>query len=184
MPTPAQRFRRCLMRRTPRVVIDQRAVLISLAAELQTRTLVVDVEPLLNAWDATAEVVITSAIAFANEATARIPSLQALVFATNAKMSFVNGQEIGDDVLFISAARKPWRTDYVKGGPGPVTVIGDQLLTDGLLARRLGGTFLHWRPCGHIPAWPRMQTFTGKLIENVFFARQDLSASRNIGSRA
>ena len=43
------------MRRTPRVVIDRRGALISLAAELRTRTLVVDVEPLLSPWDTAAE---------------------------------------------------------------------------------------------------------------------------------
>lgn len=171
------------MRRTPRVVIDQRVALISLAAELQTRTLVVDVEPLLCPWGAAPETVLAAATAFADECKARIQSLQRLVFATNARMPFVKMPKTSGRLLFISTARKPWRTNYLKGSPGPIIVIGDQVLTDGLLAHRLHGNFLHWRPRCNIPLWPRVQTMTGKLIEHVFFSLQDLPAGIDIDSR-
>jgi hypothetical protein len=103
------------MRRTPRVVIDRRGVLISLVAELRTRTLIVDVEPFLSTWDAAADTVIAATTAFATD--------------------------------------------------------------------RLGGNFLHWRPGGTVPLWPRVQTIAGKLIENVFFSPQDIPAGMDIDSR-
>ncbi len=172
------------MRRTPRVVIDRRAILISLAAELQTRTLVVDVEPLLSRWHAAdGEAVIAATTAFAHESTARIPSLQHLVFATNARMPFLKGRDFGAGVLFITNARKPWRTKYLKGSPAPITVIGDQVLTDGLLAHRLGGSFLHWRSGDAMPPWPRAQAIAGRLIENVFFSVRVVPAGLNTEPR-
>jgi predicted HAD superfamily phosphohydrolase YqeG len=171
------------MRRAPKVVIDRRAILISLPAELQTRTLVVDVEPLLSPWDAAGDTVIAAATTFATEVKARIPSLQHLVFATNARMRLIKASATDGGFLFISAARKPWRINYLKGSPTPITVIGDQVLTDGLLAYRLGGNFLHWRPDHTVPLWPRMQTIAGKLIEDVFFSLQDIPAGMDIDSR-
>ena len=171
------------MRRTPRVVIDRRGVLISLVAELRTRTLIVDVEPFLSTWDAAADTVIAATTAFATEITARIPSLEHLVFVTNAQMPFIKTPSIDGGFLFISAARKPWRRNYLEDSPRPITVIGDQVLTDGLLAHRLGGNFLHWRPGRTVPLWPRVQTIAGKLIENVCFSPQDIPAGMDIDSR-
>lgn len=110
------------MRRTPRVVIDRRGVLISLVAELRTRTLIVDVEPFLSTWDAAADTVIAATTAFATEITARIPSLEHLVFATNAQMPFIKTSSIDGGFLFMSAARKPWRRNYLKDSPRPITV--------------------------------------------------------------
>ena len=46
----------------------------------------------------------------------------------------------------ISRGNKPWTTRRrlrLRGSDAPVVVVGDQVLTDGLLAWRLGATFLH-----------------------------------------
>lgn len=46
----------------------------------------------------------------------------------------------------VSRGNKPWTTRRrlgLRGGPAPLVVVGDQVLTDGLLAWRLGATFLH-----------------------------------------
>lgn len=171
------------MRRTPRVLIDRRAVLISSAAGLQTRTLIVDVEPLLSPWDAAAETLPAATAAFANESTARIPSLEYLIFATNARIPFIKTPETDGRFLFISAARKPWRINYLRGSSTPITVIGDQVLTDGLLAHRLGGNFLHWRSDYTVPLWPRVQAIAGKPIEYILFSLQNISAGIDIDSR-
>jgi predicted HAD superfamily phosphohydrolase YqeG len=48
--------------------------------------------------------------------------------------------------MYLASAVKPLRTAAYRALPRPGAVIGDQLSTDGLLARRLGYTFLHWRP--------------------------------------
>lgn len=171
------------MRRTPRVLIDRRSVLMSMAAELRTRTLVVDVEPLLSPWGAATETVLVAIASFADESIARIPSLECLVFATNARMPFIKTLKTDDRFMFISDARKPWRTNYLKGCPKPITVIGDQVLTDGFLAYRLEGNFLHWRSRCTIPLWPRAQMMAGKLIESVFFSLWDLPTGIDFDSR-
>lgn len=49
-------------------------------------------------------------------------------------------------VMYLSSARKPLRTSPYLALPRPGVVIGDQIATDGVLARRLGYTFLHYRP--------------------------------------
>lgn len=46
----------------------------------------------------------------------------------------------------VSRGNKPWTTRRrlgLLGHRGPIVVVGDQVLTDGLLAWRLRGTFLH-----------------------------------------
>ena len=46
----------------------------------------------------------------------------------------------------ISRGNKPWTTRRrlgLRGMETPVIVVGDQILTDGVLAWRLGATFLH-----------------------------------------
>ena len=46
----------------------------------------------------------------------------------------------------VSRGNKPWTTRRrlgLQGNRAPVVVVGDQVLTDGLLAWRLGATFLH-----------------------------------------
>jgi predicted HAD superfamily phosphohydrolase YqeG len=46
----------------------------------------------------------------------------------------------------VSRGNKPWTTRrrlLLRGSSAPLVVVGDQVLTDGLLAWRLGATFLH-----------------------------------------
>jgi predicted HAD superfamily phosphohydrolase YqeG len=46
----------------------------------------------------------------------------------------------------VSRGNKPWTTRrrlVLRGSSAPLVVVGDQVLTDGLLAWRLGATFLH-----------------------------------------
>jgi hypothetical protein len=51
-------------------------------------------------------------------------------------------------------------------------VIGDQLPTDGLLARRLGFTFLHWDPrLPGVPPGPRVMHQLGRLARPLFFRK-------------
>ena len=166
------------MRRVPRIVTDQRETLTSLVAELETCTLVVDVEPLLATWGAPVGDVIAGGIAFAHEVAVEVPSLTYLVFTTNARMSLPKTLESDClQISFVSSAGKPWRIGYLTESPRPITVIGDQVATDGLLAFRLGGAFVHWRSHDNMPLWPRVQTIVGRLIMNAFFAPQAPSRS-------
>jgi hypothetical protein len=51
-------------------------------------------------------------------------------------------------------------------------VIGDQVATDGLLAHRLGYTFLHWSPrLTGVPLGPKLMNLLGRLAKPLFFTR-------------
>lgn len=53
---------------------------------------------------------------------------------------------------------------------GPKTfVIGDQYLTDGLLAWRFGFSFALTGRCGREPLWPRVQRSAGRCLCPLFF---------------
>jgi predicted HAD superfamily phosphohydrolase YqeG len=77
-------------------------------------------------------------------------------------------------VIYLARAGKPLRTAPYRILPRPGVVIGDQLATDGALARRLGYTFLQYRPrLDHVPAGPRLMDYVGRLIRPVLFTRPD-----------
>ncbi len=74
----------------------------------------------------------------------------------------------------ISRGNKPWTTRRRLGLPrgAPIIVAGDQLLTDGLLAWRLGATFLHLVIDDHNEApGQRVMRRAGAAMEAVFFRR-------------
>jgi hypothetical protein len=51
-------------------------------------------------------------------------------------------------------------------------VIGDQIATDGILARRLGYVFVQYRPpLGRVPAGPRLMDRFGQLVRPLLFTR-------------
>jgi hypothetical protein len=75
-------------------------------------------------------------------------------------------------VRYLASAGKPLRTAPYRGLPRPGAVIGDQVPTDGLLAYRLGFTFLHWKPrLAGVPLGPRLMGVLGRLAQPVFFRR-------------
>ncbi len=49
-------------------------------------------------------------------------------------------------VVYLASAGKPLRTTPYRGFPRPGMVIGDQVATDGVLARRLGYAFVLFDP--------------------------------------
>ena len=54
----------------------------------------------------------------------------------------------------------------------PGVVIGDQVVTDGILARRLGYTFLHYCPdLADAPAGPRLMNDLGRPLPLLLFTR-------------
>ena len=51
-------------------------------------------------------------------------------------------------------------------------VVGDQIATDGILARRLGYTFVLYDPhLGEVPAGPRLMGAWGKLMRPLLYSR-------------
>lgn len=158
------------MRRTGRLVVRDRAAALAAIIRLQPTTLVVDVQPFVAPWDCSFGTAISGAVALSEYLTDTMPDLRTLVFVTNARLD--SRQEIHEgqpQVTFVTAARKPWRITYLADAPRPIVVLGDQIMTDGLLAFRLQAQFLHWRPRGRMPWWPRLQAILGVLIVRLVF---------------
>jgi predicted HAD superfamily phosphohydrolase YqeG len=143
------------------------------AGELSAKTVILDVEPLVAAWDSGQEALEKGVADVAGEAAA-IPGVRVVCFATNAarRPSGVLPAPAAQ-VTYLAKAGKPLRTGPYRDLPRPGVVIGDQLATDGALAWRLGYTFLQYRCPGldRVPAGPRFMGYCGALVRPVLFTR-------------
>jgi predicted HAD superfamily phosphohydrolase YqeG len=143
------------------------------AGELSAKTLVFDVEPLVAYWDSGQTALdqgVRSVLAQARE----VPGVQVVCFATNSfRRPSIPLAGDGVRAEYLVSAGKPLRTAYYRDFPRPGVVIGDQLATDGALARRLGYAFLQYHPDqGSLPAGPRLMDWTGQLLRPLLFARR------------
>jgi hypothetical protein len=96
-----------------------------------------------------------------------------VVFATNSarRPSAVPACD-GIQVRYLASAGKPLRTAPYHDLPRPGAVAGDQLPTDGILAYRLGFTFLHYAPkLTGVPFGPALMHRWGELVRPVLFRR-------------
>lgn len=141
------------------------------ARALSLRTMIFDVEPLVAWWDSGQES-LDQGIATVAAELAGVPGLRVLVFATNsARRPSAIPVIPGVGVIYLASAGKPLRAAPYRALPRPGAVIGDQVVTDGLLARRLGYTFLHWSPpLAGVPLGPRLMGGLGGLVRPLFFA--------------
>jgi predicted HAD superfamily phosphohydrolase YqeG len=149
-----------------------RASLVPRLTALAAKTVIFDVEPLVADWDSGQEV-LDRGIARVLDELRAIPGVLLVCFATNSsRQPSVLPQRPGLQVEFVTFARKPLWTAPYRNFPRPGVVIGDQVLTDGLLARRLGYTFLHYSPePAAMPRGPRLLSQVGGLVRPVLFAR-------------
>jgi predicted HAD superfamily phosphohydrolase YqeG len=134
--------------------------------------MIFDVEPLVTWWGSGQQALDRGTAALLAEL-AEVPELQVLVFATNsARRPSVIPPVPGVQVLYLALAGKPVRTAPYRGLPRPAAVIGDQVPTDGLLAYRLGFTFLYWDPrLVGVPLGPRLMHVFGRAALPLFFRR-------------
>jgi predicted HAD superfamily phosphohydrolase YqeG len=134
------------------------------------------VEPLVAWWDSDQQA-LDRGIAGVLGQLDELPQLRVLVFATNsARRPSAIPAVPGVRVAYIASAGKPLRTAPYRGLPRPGVIIGDQLPTDGLLARRLGFTFLHWDPkLTGVPPGPRVLHQLGRLARPLLFGRNAAS---------
>lgn len=146
--------------------------LLARARALSLRTMIFDIEPLVAWWDSSQQALDDGIAAVAGQL-GELPRLEVVVFATNsARRPSAVPAVPGVRVRYLVSAGKPLRTAPYRGLPAPAAVIGDQLLTDGLLARRLGCAFLHWDPpLAAIPAGPRLLQLLGRLARPAVFGR-------------
>lgn len=144
------------------------------AKELAVRTMIFDVEPLVAWWD-TSQQTLDQGIAEVVGQLGQVPDVRVVVFATNsARRPSVLPSVPGVRVDYVASAGKPIKTARFRGLPEPGAVIGDQVPTDGLLAYRLGFTFLHWDPrLPDVPMGPRLMGLLGRLARPLFFTRNE-----------
>ena len=150
-------------------VVDQQDVL-SFAARLSAKTIVADVEPLVAFWDTSQETLDKGLAAVLHQLVA-IPGIQVVCFATNSdRRPSAVPSAAGVQVMYLSSARKPVRIAPYQDLPRPGIVIGDQTATDGVLAHRLGYTFLHYCPeLTGVPSGPRLLQRSGELVVPFLF---------------
>ncbi len=142
------------------------------AEELAARTVIVDVEPFVAHWDSGAAALDQGITRVLGQVSA-VPGVQVLCFATNSprRPTALPGGT-GIRVVYLASAHKPLRTGPYRSFPRPGVVIGDQVATDGVLAWRLGFTFVQYQPLlAGVPAGPRLMDACGRLIQPLFFTR-------------
>ena len=99
--------------------------------------------------------------------------MRVVIFATNsARRPSAAPACDGLQVRYLASANKPLRTSPYHHLPRPGAVAGDQLPTDGILAHRLGFTFLHYAPeLAGVPLGPGLMHRWGELVRPVLFRR-------------
>jgi hypothetical protein len=139
-------------------------------ARLHIATLIIDVEPLVVPWDAIPAAFLEGAMRLQTAVAAGAPSVTDIIFASNSRKAWPPVPKLGTlKTTLVRGARKPWRTRYVRGRPSPIAVLGDQVLTDGLLAWRLHADFVHVTTDLPVPWWPRTQAAIGHLLVPVLY---------------
>ena len=142
------------------------------AGKLSVQSMIVDIEPFVSWWNGEQES-LNWGVAMIVGRVSMLPTLRVLVFATNSvrRPSAIPAEQ-GLEVRYVASAGKPLRTAPYRGLPRPGAVVGDQVPTDGLLAWRLGFTFLHYQPqLAGVPLGPRLMSGLGHLALPLVFHR-------------
>jgi predicted HAD superfamily phosphohydrolase YqeG len=139
--------------------------------DLAARTVILDVEPLIAFWDTDQQALGDGVTAILDRLGADPGQMRYVVFATNSArrpqaLPAIDGLQVG----YLALARKPLRTAPYRNLPTPGIVIGDQIATDGVLAWRLGYTFLRYTPDAlTIPLGPRVMGGLGRPLRKLLF---------------
>lgn len=144
------------------------------AGKLAARALIIDIEPLVSWWDSSQESLDRGVQMIAGKVST-LPTVRVLVFATNSARRPSAIPAAGNlEVRYLASAGKPLRTAAYRGLPRPGVVVGDQVPTDGLLARRLGFTFLYYQPrLAEVPLGPRLMHRLGQFALPLLFSKKE-----------
>ncbi len=141
--------------------------------DLAARTVIIDVEPLVAFWG-TGQEVLTGGVSAVLAQISREPGqVRHVVFATNsARRPSAPPTAPGLQVRYVARAHKPLLLGSFKALPRPGVVIGDQVATDGLLAWRLGYSFLHYdHDLAGMPRGPRLMGALGLPLRRLLFPK-------------
>jgi predicted HAD superfamily phosphohydrolase YqeG len=140
-------------------------------------SVVVDVEPLIVRWGGTEKEYSRGLVELIETLTTRSTHLRTIIVASNSPRPRPPWKaSLNIELVAVIGARKPYRTSYLRHIRAPVVVVGDQVLTDGILALRIGATFCHWQTTKAIPWWPRLQRLVGHLIARLLFVTRSVEA--------
>jgi len=139
------------------------------SGELSARTVIFDVEPLVAYWNGTQKD-LDEGIARVLSEIAKLPTAEVVCFSTNSlRRPSVVPSAAGVRVVYLASAGKPLRTTAYQRFPRPGVVIGDQVATDGILARRLRYAFIQVDQSTGMPAGPRLMAAGGRLVQPLLF---------------
>ena len=80
----------------------------------------------------------------------------------------------GQAVMYLASARKRCGPRLSRNLPRPGVAVGDRAATEGILASRLGYTFLHYCPqLTDVPIGPRLIQRGGRLVPPFLFLRSE-----------
>jgi hypothetical protein len=136
--------------------------------QLSIQTVIFDIEPLIAHWDSGQEA-LDQGVAHVLTLADAVPGLKIVCFATNSMRRPLVMPSTRVRAIYLSLAGKPLRTSQYQEFPRPGAVVGDQMATDGILARRLGYTYLECPPPDHMPLGPRMMHGLGSLVRPLVF---------------
>jgi predicted HAD superfamily phosphohydrolase YqeG len=131
------------MKRSSLITLQSSAELKEVLRHLAVRSVVADVEPLACVWGSD-DRALREGIDAVLQVAADSSVVTDVAFVTNSRR--VPSRTPARDGIHVSyhpKARKPWLAlEQLKALPRPAVVVGDQLLTDGLLAWRLSVPFV------------------------------------------
>jgi len=141
--------------------------------ELSAKTVIFDVEPLVAFWDSSQQS-LDDGLARTLQLIVGVPGVQVVCFSTNSARQ--PSSALADEdvrLIYVASAGKPLRLAGYRDLPRPGVVIGDQVVTDGILARRLGYTFVDYRPgMADVPLGPRLLQLSGRMLVPFLFSRE------------
>ena len=140
--------------------------------QLSMQTVIFDIEPLIAHWDSDQEA-LDQGIAHVLGRVGAMPAVKVICFSTNSLRRPTVMPNAGPQVrvVYLAMAGKPLRTSQYRDFPLPGAVIGDQVATDGILARRLGYAFIQLDPPAGRPVGPRLMAAAGRLVQPVLFTK-------------
>jgi hypothetical protein len=131
----------------------------------------VDVEGTVTQWHPTSDALLEALFHFDVAARRAGVDSRQIFYWSNAPLELADKGNGGLERRWRSNAHKPFCTPpeaFKKHGHSTV-VVGDQYLTDGLLAWRYGFSFALVSAPQVRPLWPRLQLAIGSLIAGLFF---------------
>ena len=156
-------------------VVDSWPAAVRAVAHFRANSVIVDVEPTVAVWGSDA-IALEEGVARVARELATVPDVRTIVFLTNSSRPAPRPVPGAVAFTYCTKARKPWRIRSLRALPTPVAVVGDQILTDGLLAYRLAAVFVHLPAVGQVPWWPRLQALSGRAVRRLLFKNADRRA--------